>query len=576
MSKLELKAQVINKQDLWNFETGIILVDNFSIRVLELKKEFRYIFHNEKGIEVDNFKGDSPLELTEMSNVGKEIKKHLNPNNRFNKEAVSEDFKELKRILQDYLEEYKQNEEIIKETQRKKDKVKALEHVKEIEVLLKTKQDPLIWMGGLVDWMTAGERVNILLTFLCFTSQVILKNPISVIGLGEGSTGKTHILEVALKMIPDAFILREKKPTLTSMFRRSEQDVYYYDRKIVIYGDMGADGDQEEVKECKAILKELQSDGYVNRPVTVTTSDGFEVVDLELKGNPCLSYTTVPNYEFDSQEKSRSLIYTARDDNRRVFEERKNILEFVGGKNYNNYLAQEKEFDKIKDVVLGLSDKFDDVTIVNPYTESIIAFIGESEYYKRDFDKYNGILKTITAFNSVNREVFNIDGNKIIFTTKEDIKLFTTLLETYHDAITYNLSPKAGEILDDLQSNITKWKQDSETLLGISVNEYVEKGNVDISTRSIQRYFGELRETGFLKVTDKIGRTHIYDITVKTHVKSFEEMLVLSERARNRIREEYGMHYLKIIEKDSVRDSLDIKALHDEIREPPWSIYDNM
>ena len=79
-------------------------------------------------------------------------------------------------------------------------------------------------------------------------------------------------------------------------------------------------------------MKELQTDGYLARPITIKVDGEFEVVDLILSGFPCLTYTTVPNYNFDSQELSRSFIFTPRTDNRAVFNARKSYLELKGGK----------------------------------------------------------------------------------------------------------------------------------------------------------------------------------------------------------------------------------------------------
>ena len=74
-------------------------------------------------------------------------------------------------------------------------------------------QNPLICIAWMIDWLTAGERMNILYAFLAYASQVILKNPISVIGIGDGGSGKTHIQDVALSMIPDQFVMTVKSTT---------------------------------------------------------------------------------------------------------------------------------------------------------------------------------------------------------------------------------------------------------------------------------------------------------------------------------------------------------------------------
>lgn len=95
-------------------------------------------------------------------------------------------------------------------------------------------------MGSIVEWFTAGERNNILYAFTVYAGQVILKNPVSVICLGEASSGKSHIQETALRLIPERFIVNEKKITEAALFNRAKKDRYFYDGKIVNYGDMAA------------------------------------------------------------------------------------------------------------------------------------------------------------------------------------------------------------------------------------------------------------------------------------------------------------------------------------------------
>ena len=239
--------------------------------------------------------------------------------------------------MDSFVDEYVEVETAVKKQSEEEEMAQNQEAYEEGLRLFENQYNPLLYIASLTDWYTAGERINTMITFLCYCSQVILKKPISVIGLGEGSSGKTFVENTALSMIPSEFIRYEKKPTLASMFRRAESDQYYYDGKIVVYGDLGGSSDQDEVEETKNLLKELQTDGHLVRPITIKIDGEFEVVDLVLKGFPCLTYTTVPNYDFDSQELSRSFIFTPRTDNRKIFNAQKSCLELKGSKTEQIY-----------------------------------------------------------------------------------------------------------------------------------------------------------------------------------------------------------------------------------------------
>lgn len=570
---------------LWNLDYGIKMEDGFSIKATPFKKGCKYFFFNKSKNLVSKLEGKTPLELTENSTIGKEIKKHIDPTNAYNKSKITEVFGDLKIALNGFVDEYVEVETAVQEQNEKEELAQNKQSYEEGLQLFENQHDPLLYIASLCDWYTAGERTNIMITFLCYCSQVILKNPISVIGLGDGSSGKTHIENVALSMIPEDFIRYEKKPTMASMFRRAEENQRYYDGKIVVYGDLGGNSDQDEVEDTKNLLKELQTDGYLARPITIKVDGEFQVVDLILKGFPCLTYTTVPNYNFDSQELSRSFIFTPRTDNRAVFNARKSYLELKGGKTEQIYQSMLSFKTDIQKMVLGLRYKFRDINIVNPYSDAILNFIGASEYYKRDYDKYNGILKVITAFNSANREIHEINGEKVIFTNPEDLQYFVTLLRPYMASITRNLSKKAAELLDDIVENGNDWiyqadssyKFDSGEDFGFTINDYIEEGNVNIAKRSLYRYFTELNQEGFLKVVGKHGKSNMYALVEHVDDVHQNEMLVLSDSSKRRLEYEYPSDIVDYIVLNDViiDENCSILNQSDDVLKPFWLDYDN-
>ena len=571
------------QEELWNLDYGIKLEDNYTIKAIPYKKGCKYFFYDDTKKLVSKLEGKTPLELTENSAIGKEIKKHIDPTNAYNKSKITEIFSNLKIALESFVDEYVEFETQVQEQTEQEELAQNQEAYNEGLNQFEKQYNPLLYIASLTDWYTAGERINTMITFLCYCSQVILKNPISVIGLGEGSSGKTFVENTALSMIPPEFIRYEKKPTLAAMFRRAETNPYYYDGKIVVYGDLGGSSDQDEVEETKNLLKELQTDGHLVRPITIKVDGEFEVVDLVLKGFPCLTYTTVPNYDFDSQELSRSFIFTPRTDNRKIFNAQKSCLELKGSKTEQIYQSMLSFKSDVQKIVLGLRYKFNDIIIVNPYSESILKFIGESEYYKRDYDKYNSILKVITAFNSVNRPVFEVNNQKIIFTQPEDIKYFVTLFSGYKSSITHNLSKKATEIYQDILENSSDWDHQPDTIFedssdfGFTINEYYENGNVSLNKRSLQRYFSELNKEGYLKVVGKFSRSNMYALMGATgEGADWSNLFSLSDSAIAHLNFEYPENIVdSIVLNDSLPDEeVSILNQSDEVIKPFWVDFD--
>lgn len=284
-------------------------------------------------------------------------------------------FTELKQLLQlHYENEVSVIEQEIaekKQAEQEKDTVKLKEAITKMQSL----DYPLIYIGSIVEWFTAGERNNIMYAFTVYAGQVVLGNPVSVICLGEASSGKSHIQETALMLIPKQYIVNEKKITEAALFNRAKTDEYFYDGKIVNYGDMGGSNDHEFMEESKNLMKELQSDGFLNKPLSIPDGEGgWEVRELKLNGRPCLTYTTVPNHNFDEQEMSRSIFITPRMDNKKIFNLRKSALEFTHGKSYKILKKYEKDVELVPYMLLHLKEVFKDIVIINPYIHFVINF----------------------------------------------------------------------------------------------------------------------------------------------------------------------------------------------------------
>lgn len=606
-------------------EFGVSLDDGYSIKPYNFGDNYDYtIFKNEKRVNQYS-KSVAPANITTRHKVGKFIQQHTSNDEQFNR--VRND---LEQLLIIYFEKYqeaklsKQNKEI---SERRQKIEEALKEYKKIF-------QPLVWLGSNIDWLTAGERVNIMIAFLCSVSQVVLHNPISVIGIGNSSTGKTHVIETALSLLPDEFILREKKPTLAAMFRRSEQDEWYYHDKIVYYGDMGGDSDHNDTEDTRNILKELQTDGEVNRPVAQKKDGGdYDVIDMKLKGTPALYYTITPDaggnnnryddsYQFDSQELSRSIMYKPRTDNKEIYDCMSSILELGGHTAIKQNKIKRHITKMMPYVVLGLreifngvkfedEDKMDkeinqdlDIHVINPYHRVIVSFIGDSEYYKRDSDKYESILKAITVMNYYNHEVFMIDGEKVMFVTFDDIQYFITLMNQYRVTANLNLTPSESDILYDILKEYNtartegkrgflrapRYKQtdefgfvddyedeeqDSLDELGVTVPNMLKFMDGKYSRRTLYHAFNNFVDKGIASIVEEdIGRASLYVFKEADSFKTVAELssvLKLSDTDLELFEREYPPTVVDFLAKDKVHPGVSIFNQDKDISEPVWN-----
>ena len=539
------------------------------------KNQCTYTFYQNK-TEIKRITNKQPIELTSTTSVWKQIKELVDPNSFLSPEGLRNTIdKEILPTLQNnYSTIVLANQELVNEEIRDK-QTSLKEKIDKAEEKLQSLDNPLLWIGSIVEWLTAGERNNILLCFLAYCSQVILKNPISVIALGEAGSGKSHIEEVAMSLIPSEFIVNEKNITQAALFRRAEQSEYFYDGKIVNYGDMGGSNDQNYMEESKNLMKELQSEGYLCKPLSDQVDGEWLVKELELIGRPCLTYTTVPNYQFDEQELSRSIFITPRTDNKKEFNDRNISLEFKG-KSYHYLQKMVKVSEEIPYMVYVLRNLMEEIEIINPYIQIVINFLNNSKYYKRDFPKYNNLLKVITVMNYYHKKVYDKGEKKVIYTSLEDVQLFLSLLDNYRLSISENLSPKATEILKLLVELNDKPKTNGDQpTLDVNrlwtISEFMEETHIDIEKRSIQTYFSELNKKGFIRIVETKGRANVYEITDNFNPVIVEEKLSLTDRVKKTIAYEYDDdELLNILEEDKIIPGLSIMDHDDSVECPNW------
>lgn len=537
--------------------------------------EIEYRFYNNGGEEVKVIHTGLPTHVTNRSHLVLQIKAAVNPDGNVKSDEVNHILIELNKIIS--VMQGEAELKLIREKQNRDLEIRKKAH--EAKQFIEHLNQPLLYVGSIVDWLTAGERINTLICFVAGCSQIILKEPVSVIGYGESSSGKTFVQKVALSLLPEEFVEVEKQVSPAALFNRAAMDTCFYDGKIVSYGDMGGQNDRDNLQDTLELMKELQSDGFLKKPVSVKQADGkWGVEDLILEGRPSLWYTTVPA-DIDGQELSRAIIYSPRTDNKEIFHRMNTLLSLKNGKTYKKYKEIEGKTQLVQHIVLHLREVMEEYVVIDPYYPVIANFLENSRYYKRDVSKYLGLLDTITVINFYcNPKYVFEDGQKAVITSKNDVRLLLSLLEPYLPSIAENIKPKSRDIYTVLRENIYDWKlrkgagedgyNASGFQVGITVAEYFEKSDKEIPLSSLYNYFKDLRDEGLLTVVGNENRSALYDV-VEYNFDAIINKIDYDEIA-DTVELELGKEIADIIRNDVVDEDLDITLHHVLVEDVLW------
>jgi len=234
-------------------------------------------------------------------------------------------------------------------------------------------------------------------------------------------------------------------------------------------------------------------------------------------------------------------------------------------------------------MVKHLKQKLKDTVIVNPYVKFIVQFLSKSKYYKRDFDKFNGLLKTITALNYYNNYHTVIDEQEVLFTSINDVQLFISLLKPYHESISANIPPKAVEVLHEFRANIGEWTKtinaDDNLELdvgnnGITTTDYFTKSKLGLSKESSKKYIYELHEKGYLKVVGRNGKANLYNLADNELQTINNDLQSLSDKENKDLVDELGEDIAEQVKlNDKYLEGLDIMNQDENILLPVWLSY---
>lgn len=237
-----------------------------------------------------------------------------------------------------------------------------------------------------------GNPREIVRAFLGYFQTIAGFKGTNVIAVGNASSGKSFTLEVALSMIPDEKVYFGVK-SVAYFFRKFQgKDLT---GSIFYIGDLGGDNDNKNTIEFRDTLKQLTTDGKVEKGIVDT--ENMEEMDMIITGYPCLSYTSALEQTINEQEKSRSVILTPVPVDTGKLMVYNSLMESPGV-----YWDDLEEVENVKTSIKGLVYKFnlDNFDFFNPYIFCIEKLIKDNDDFNRKVQEYNATLKLITLLDS--------------------------------------------------------------------------------------------------------------------------------------------------------------------------------
>lgn len=449
-------------------------------------KPFRYEMRINDDVRIIDATSNSPAEMTYRSSLYSEIKKHLSD---YSSEKQNEIFIDIKNSLEKNIvdeDKIKENEAKAKfreEVKRKDEKYTNL-YARFNGFLEKYDKTALEMIVAVSHCLGVGSPREIVRAFLGYFQTVAGFKGTNVIAIGSPASGKSFVLETALSMIPDENVHKGGKSVAYFFRKYNHRDLT---GEVFFIGDLGGEKSNEDTIQLRDLIKELTTDGYVERGV-VNKDNNMEEEEQWVEGYPALSYTTAKEEMVNDQEKSRSVILTPQPVDSGKLMVYDSVMSYHG-----KYYDDINEVMEIRESIKGLVYKFnpDDFDFFNPYMFVVEDLIKENDDFNRKIQEFNAILKLVTILNhpySITHnlyydEMYEVKPTKIFLASKRDN---ITALNIFDSA---NLLPDEIRFANGLIENYYTFGivRDEDALWEDQVLEYIvdaiddDNGFIDIS-----------------------------------------------------------------------------------------------
>ena len=325
-----------------------------------------------------------------------------------------------------------------------------------------------------------GDGLGIVKAYLTFLQTILGLKGTNLIVIGEQASGKTHMIEQALDMLPQE---TTHKGILTKSAFFKEFKNQNLDGHIFYLGDLGGVKDDEVTIEFRDVLKQLSTDGQVSRMIT---EEGVAITET-VTGHPSICYTTVNDVIINEQEKSRSYIIMpppVPSSKLMIFDD---VMEAKG-----EFAPEWNRIQEDKQSVCGLTNHLlntiDSVELYNPYSHVVGEFFKGMDNFNRKIKEFRTLLKIICILSDGKRIEHDMYKDKegesytstLYIASKKDV---LTAMHLFNDGV--NMLPTEMALLKGLSEKFELVDPD-ET-----------KKEVDEIKQVLFEFDGEVREPVF-------------------------------------------------------------------------------
>ena len=278
---------------------------------------------------------------------------------------------------------------------------------------------PLQFIAQVVHGLGVGLNIEVLRAFIGFLQTYLGYKGTNVIAVGSQASGKSHIIDSALRFIPEERVVKGSMTPAYFFKKYNRMDLTGY---IFYIGDLGGDNSNEDTLRMRDMLKELTTDGYISRGLIDKESNAQ--TEEFVTGYPALAYTTVHESYINDQEKSRSIVITPPSIDSyqlAIFKDaQKNcgIFKPVIERIQRDCLLVQAYCYHLKE-----ESNTQEIDILNTYFMQVIEKLKSNEDFNRKLDEFNSILKLCCILNDcyMTTHSYYENESKLILASKQDV-----------------------------------------------------------------------------------------------------------------------------------------------------------
>ncbi len=328
------------------------------------------------------------------------------------------------------------------------DRVKPYLTPEEIEIAKETaskikEQGLFHYLNNIIKKFYKGETTNIIKKFLGGFSIMLGKESFFFITTAHSEEGKSLEDDIVFnKLIPERYIFHKNSMTEASFLRYSEKSQNYFDRQIVLFGDLGAKNSFEKLENVFDIIKILITENKHSKDLTEGGKNNkydIATLNLEVDSIGAVFQTTENDFweDDDGQYGSRALEFTPN------HSDKEEVLKFRNAMINNPFskvnIEQQQIIEEIEHFHLYLLYLVDyEINLINPYGEIFVDFaLKQDDGIVREFDQLSYLFQVYCILTYYDCEIRQKDGEDIFISSEKQAKDFISNIKLKNTLIPY-------------------------------------------------------------------------------------------------------------------------------------------